>query len=453
MANFAILRVAKMNNFGSLSASSQHNFRERVTKNADDERTTLNEIDGAKSTSDLVKAVSDLLPTKRRKDAVICIEYLISASPEHFGENWREEKNHGADYFTDAIEWLEKRHGPGNVVCTTVHLDESTPHLAAYVVPLTADGRLSAKDFVGGRSALSKMQTSFAAEVGAKHGLTRGVERSNAVHQDNAKIAPMTAERLALRKRVQVLEDEVDRLVKSAGAGGAALAAAQKELEQVQGDLVKSKRAMTKQQKLNSENFHEINRLNEKETQMDSYTKALQSELVASNEKLAVALEQRAAAIAAQVESGEKSAALLATVEGHKAAAEQLRKEALQGAQRATERDHELVAEITALRAENETAQASLEQLRAIDRVIVDQTRERLEQEASQEAQEAFAVKWVGAREATASEIQYAPVEEVCGRRVVYALGRQTFAIHTVELGAVMPQLAQTEKEKKGIAR
>lgn len=49
---------------------------------------------------------------------------------------------------------------------------------------------------------------------------------------------------------------------------------------------------------------------------------------------------------------------------------------------RATERDHELVAEIHDLRKENERAQPTQEQLKAIDRVLVDQTRERMAQEA-----------------------------------------------------------------------
>lgn len=44
----------------------------------------------------------------------------------------------------------------------------------------------------------------------------------------------------------------------------------------------------------------------------------------------------------------------------------------------ATDRDRELVAEITALRAANANAQPNLEQLRAINAVLVDQARERL---------------------------------------------------------------------------
>lgn len=225
MTNFAILRVQKVKSFSSLAARGRHNFREQDTPNADSDRTELNVIEGASSTDELLQAVSDLLPAKRRKDAVIGLEYLITASPEHFGD-WQKNGNAGEKYFADAIDWLEARHGKDNVVCATVHLDESTPHLAAFVVPLTKAGRLAARDFVGGSATLTKMQTAFAAEVGAKHGLVRGLERSKAVHQDAAKIRPMTAERLALRKQVKDLEAEIERLTKHVDGGEAALSVA-----------------------------------------------------------------------------------------------------------------------------------------------------------------------------------------------------------------------------------
>lgn len=232
--NFAILRVAKLKNIGALAASGQHNFRERDTKNADGHRTPMNQNGGAKSARELVQSVSDLLPQKRRKDAVIALEYLVTASPEHFGPDWRERENFGTEYFNDALKWLAARHGPENVVCATVHLDESTPHLVAYVVPKTKDGRLAAKDFCGGRAVLSKMQTSFAQEVGQKHGLQRGVEKSGAVHHDNASIKAMTAERLALRKQVKALEAEIERLTKRVSSGDAALANAEKKFQHQQ---------------------------------------------------------------------------------------------------------------------------------------------------------------------------------------------------------------------------
>lgn len=240
MTNFAILRVEKVKTMSSLAARGRHNFREQDTPNADGDRLGLNVHEGSQSTDELLKAVSDLLPARRRKDAVIGLEYLITASPEHFGDGWMDAKNHGEAYFRDAIAWLEAKHGKENVVCKTVHLDESTPHLAAFVVPLV-NGKLNAKAFTGGAKALAEMQTSFATGVGAKHGLVRGIERSKAVHQDAAKIQPMTVERMKLRKQVKELSDEVDRLTKVAAAGGAALAASERALQQAQKALEHSR--------------------------------------------------------------------------------------------------------------------------------------------------------------------------------------------------------------------
>ena len=172
------------------------------------------------------------MESKRRKDAVICIEYLITASPEFFGEAWEEpETRFDASYFKDSLDWLKKKHGPENVVASTIHLDESTPHMAVFVVPKTADGRLSAKDFVGGRKILAQMQTDFASEVGLKHGLERGQEMSLAVHKKPALIKAMTAEKVRLEKEVKALAAEIERLTKAVSDGGEAMAAANLDAE------------------------------------------------------------------------------------------------------------------------------------------------------------------------------------------------------------------------------
>ena len=104
-------------------------------------------------------------------------QYLITASPDWTGWDESDEQK----YFGDAKKWLEDRHGKENVIATTIHRDESTPHLVAYVVPLV-DGKLNAKKFLGGREKLSKMQTDFADNVGKSVGLVRGLEGS-AEHQ------------------------------------------------------------------------------------------------------------------------------------------------------------------------------------------------------------------------------------------------------------------------------
>ncbi|EBH4029513.1 plasmid recombination enzyme, partial [Salmonella enterica] len=74
-----------------------------------------------------------------------------------------------------------KKYGAENIVTASIHRDETSPHLSAFVVPMTADGRLSAKEFIGNRSKMTADQTSFAKAV--QHlGLERGIERSKATH-------------------------------------------------------------------------------------------------------------------------------------------------------------------------------------------------------------------------------------------------------------------------------
>ena len=214
VTKFAILRVAKLNTIGNVAASAEHTFRERPTPNADPSQTPRNQTVGAKTAADLVEAVRTRVAkaTERAKEPVLALEYLITASPEAFKQSGGQ--LNATAYFNDAMAWLRKRHGTDNVVAAQVHWDEATPHLVVYVVPLVEkpgttrkrsvvagrnpDGSqrretrefttpptlaLSAKHFVGGRAALSEMQTDFAEAVGKPHGLTRGVRGSKARHQ------------------------------------------------------------------------------------------------------------------------------------------------------------------------------------------------------------------------------------------------------------------------------
>lgn len=176
---YCILRAEKLTSFGSIIGSAKHTFREIPTPNADASRTYLNKTFGAQDAAAVRAAIEARLPAKRRKDAVLAIEYLVTASPEWFRTAPTKQQN---AYFGAAVRWLEARHGKANIVCVNMQLDETSPHLVAYVVPLTKDGRLSAKDFLGGRKVLSEMQTDFAEKIGRPVGLQRGVEGSKATH-------------------------------------------------------------------------------------------------------------------------------------------------------------------------------------------------------------------------------------------------------------------------------
>lgn len=175
--SFAILRTAKLKSFGELGGSLSHNYRTRFTPNADNQRTALNEHD-AQTADAAMTSIKNRLPEKLRKNGVLCIEHLITASPEWIGWN---DKNAEAEFFTQSRKWLIDRYGSENVITTSIHRDETTPHLIAYVVPMDDTGRLNARKWLGGRKLMSEMQTDFANQV--KHlGLERGLEGSRARH-------------------------------------------------------------------------------------------------------------------------------------------------------------------------------------------------------------------------------------------------------------------------------
>ena len=175
---FAIMRAKKLNGMGSVAASLQHCYRDRDTPNADQTRTADNDHRAATSTDQAMGKLRELLPEKRRKDAVLAVEYVMTASPEWWTKANQEQQ---ADFFDQAHKWLADKYGADRIVTATIHRDETSPHLSAFVVPLTQDGRLSAKEFIGNRTKMTADQTSFAKAV--EHlGLERGIERSRATH-------------------------------------------------------------------------------------------------------------------------------------------------------------------------------------------------------------------------------------------------------------------------------
>ncbi|WP_020560819.1 MobV family relaxase [Thiofilum flexile] len=179
---YAILRTQKLTHRNSIHRSLKHSFRAQDTPNADPTKTPLNTHLGADSVSEALNNIEARLNTqeKIRKNAVLAIEYLITASPEAMNKKSLEEQN---SYFQGTIDWLIKKHGKENIAYIGVHRDEKTPHLYAYVVPIDARGKLNCRSFLGGAKALNEMQTDFAEKVGKQHGLERGIEGSKAKHQ------------------------------------------------------------------------------------------------------------------------------------------------------------------------------------------------------------------------------------------------------------------------------
>ena len=93
-----------------------------------------------------------------RKDSVRVVEALVTASPEFFKGKSRSEVK---AYFEYALKFLESKQSPDTFLSAVVHMDEKTPHLHLCFVPLTSDGRLSAKEIIGNKKKLVKWQDEF----------------------------------------------------------------------------------------------------------------------------------------------------------------------------------------------------------------------------------------------------------------------------------------------------
>jgi regulator of replication initiation timing len=95
---------------------------------------------------------------RTRKDSVRMVEALITASPEVFEGMKRSEIR---AYFEYAMDFIKQKQDPSTIISAVVHMDEKTPHLHLCFVPLTLDGRLSAKEIIGNRKKLIQWQDEF----------------------------------------------------------------------------------------------------------------------------------------------------------------------------------------------------------------------------------------------------------------------------------------------------
>ena len=95
---------------------------------------------------------------RTRKDSIRMVEALFTASPEFFKGKKRAEIR---VFFEEALHFLEQHQSKETIISAVVHMDEKTPHMHLCFVPLTEDGRLSAKDIMGNKKKLTWWQDEF----------------------------------------------------------------------------------------------------------------------------------------------------------------------------------------------------------------------------------------------------------------------------------------------------
>lgn len=131
---YSILRTAKIKDRQQINSMAEHNFRLRDQLNIKNNLSHLNQIlinnlnvDTTKKSSLQEKLTEhyDSLNIKEKKDNVLMMEFVVTASPEFF-ENISEEKlkkwvDHQVDFF--------KQEFGDQVKMAVLHRDETTPHI------------------------------------------------------------------------------------------------------------------------------------------------------------------------------------------------------------------------------------------------------------------------------------------------------------------------------------
>lgn len=117
-----------------------------------------------------IQAEIDRAGAKTRSNSVVALDTIYTASSEFFQGKTNKEND---AFFRDCLRFHEERFG--HIVSAVIHYDETTPHLHVISVPLTPDNRLSARDVIGNKAKMSKVQDEFFEQVGKGYGLARGI--------------------------------------------------------------------------------------------------------------------------------------------------------------------------------------------------------------------------------------------------------------------------------------
>ena len=269
----AVLRFAKLRTMGKLAGASDHNSRtadsglSHTTPPPDGPGIVLldGQMDAVRAWHERAAAVG---LGKPRRDAVLAVEMVMSASPSWFASATPDERT---EWTTRSLDYARALFGPGNIIQAVRHDDEETPHIHVLGMPLEQKERaragrprkgregakrtttlswgLNADGIMGGTpETLRQHQTDYAAAV-ADLGIRRGrpkretgtqhkaasVFRAEAA-QDRAEAANVLAAALTIQTDATRRDKRSQRIEGAARAGADAFTKGLDAIEQ--GELV-----------------------------------------------------------------------------------------------------------------------------------------------------------------------------------------------------------------------
>lgn len=213
---------------------------------------------------------------KARSNSVMALDTIYTASADFFQGKTNAEND---KFFQDCLKFHENHFG--HIISAVVHYDETTPHLHVISVPLTKDGRLSARDVIGNKAKMSKTQDQFFEQVGRGYGLERGIhmdgqEKKTHISAQEHELREIKQKITREQERLEAVEHSEETARTRAQEYKQTAAQLQKEIEQLQEERSKQHKSLLQLTEATNSKQKEIKRLNytikDRQTEFDAIT-------------------------------------------------------------------------------------------------------------------------------------------------------------------------------------
>lgn len=240
--------------------SLQHSNENINSKLTNENQTFVNNGNGTfkdmESINEAIDYLDERLSTVKRnlrKDAVIARPLIFQLDSEYIKTH---SKDDIANSFNSMLGWAANEFGIDNLVCGSIHMDETNPHMHLMFTPVTEDGRLAQKDWFKNPATLKKQHNDF-----RKHMQNNGYNATNERVTGCRKGLPIDEYKMFMSmsdKITEIVDRELELVDKEM-----ALKDRFRDLSKRSGDLSKGKIDLVKRKRA----------LKDRETDLDERTK------------------------------------------------------------------------------------------------------------------------------------------------------------------------------------
>lgn len=234
---------------------------------------------------------------RTRSNSVLALDTLYTASSEFFQGKTNEEND---TFFRDCLKFHERHFG--HIISAVIHYDETTPHLHVISVPLTQDGRLSARDVIGNKAKMSKAQDEFFEQVGKGYGLERGIhmdgqEKKKHISAQEHELREIRQKIARGQEELEAVEHSVETARTRAQTARQTATELQKQVEQLQEERVKQHNSLKMLSASKTDRQKELKKINNNIRQKQHEFEAITRDLEEVKEYLTEGQQNRLAEI------------------------------------------------------------------------------------------------------------------------------------------------------------